>query len=82
MQSCKKTLILLETRKRYINRESKDVILSMVKDRPCTIRQISNAFSNKSYDVIKLLSDMVRNGQVMIKSTNEGLFVINGNPNL
>lgn len=68
--------------KRHVNRETKDVILSMVKDRPCTIRQITSAFSNKSYEVVKLLSDMVRNGQVMVKSTNEGLFVINGNPNL
>lgn len=72
----------METRKSHVNRETKDVILSMVKDRPCTIRQITNAFSNKSYEVVKLLSDMVRKGQVMVKSTNEGLFVISGNPNL
>jgi hypothetical protein len=72
----------MEMRKRHINRETKDVIFSMVKDRPCTIRQITNAFSNKSYEVVKLLSDMVRHGQVTVKSTNKGLFVIRGNPNL
>jgi len=72
----------MEMRNRCVNRETKDVILSMVKDRPCTIRQITNAFSNKSYEVVRLLSDMVRNGQVMVKSTNEGLFVVNNNPQL
>ena len=72
----------MEMEKRHVNRETKDVILSMVNDRPCTIRQITNAFSNKSYEVVKLLSDMVRNGQLMVKSTNEGLFVISGNSNL
>jgi hypothetical protein len=70
----------MEMREMRVNRETKDVILSMVKDRPCTIRQITNAFSNKSYEVVKLLSDMVRNGQVMVKSTNEGLFVVRNNP--
>ncbi len=71
----------MEMRKRHLDRETKDVIFSMVKDRPCTIRQITSAFSNKSYEVVKLLSDMVRHGQVTVKSTNEGLFVVSGNPN-
>ncbi len=67
----------MELKKRHVNRETRDVILSMVQDRPCTIRQITNAFSSKSYEVVKLLSDMVRNKQIMVKSTSEGLFVVN-----
>ena len=69
----------MELKKRHVNRETRDVILSMVQDRPCTIRQITNAFSSKSYEVVKLLSDMVRNKQIMVKSTSEGLFVVNNN---
>ena len=58
------------------NQVTRDVILSMVENSPCSIQQISHAFSARSYEVIKLLSDMVRNGQVMVKSTNEGLFIV------
>jgi hypothetical protein len=72
----------MELKKRHVNRETRDVILSMVQDRPCTIRQITNAFSNKSYEVVKLLSDMVRNKQILVKSTSEGLFVVSSHKGL
>jgi hypothetical protein len=66
----------MNTHTKQVNRMSRDVILSMVKKSPCSIQQISNTFSNRSYEVIKLLSDMVRSGQILVKSTNEGLFVV------
>lgn len=72
----------MKSKEKHVNRGTRDVILSMVQDRPCTIRQITNAFSNKSYEVVKLLSDMVRNRQLMVKSTSEGLFVISSDTNL
>jgi hypothetical protein len=59
-----------------VKQATKDVILSMVQKRPCSVQQITHSFSNGSYEVIKLLSDMVRKGQLMVKSTNEGLFVV------
>lgn len=71
----------MELIQRHVNKGTRDAILSMVEDKPCTIRQITSAFHNKSYEVVKLLSDMVRQGQIMIKSTNEGLFVVGGNTN-
>jgi hypothetical protein len=71
----------METRTKYQHPATRNVILSMVQKRPCTIRQITCAFNSRSYEVIKLLSDMVRNGQVMIKSTDNGLFVVGGHSN-
>jgi hypothetical protein len=53
----------------------------MVADRPHSVKQISHSFSARSYEVVKLLSEMVRNGQIMVKSTNEGLFVVGAHPN-
>ena len=58
---------------------TRDAILSMVANRPYSVKQITHSFSARSYDVVKLLSDMVRQGQVEVKSTNEGLFVVGGN---
>lgn len=58
---------------------TKDAILSMVATRPYSVKQITHSFSARSYDVLKLLSDMVRQGQVEVKSTDEGLFVVGGN---
>ena len=64
------------------NQPTKDAILSMVAKGPCSVQRITHAFSARSYEVVKLLSDMVRNGQVMIKSTNERPFVVsNGGMN-
>ena len=62
-------------------RATRDIILSMVANRPHSVKQITHAFSARSYDVVKLLSDMVRKGQVEVKSTNEGLFVVGANTN-
>jgi len=58
---------------------TKDAILSMVANRPYSVKQITHSFSARSYDVVKLLSDMVRQGQIEVKSTDEGLFVVGGN---
>ena len=66
----------MKTQPRQVNRATRNVILSMVEKSPCSIQQISQSFSARNYEVLKLLSDMVRSGQVMVKSTNEGLFVI------
>jgi hypothetical protein len=66
----------MKTQTKQVNRMTRDVILSMVKKSPCSIQQISNAFSSRSYEVIKLLSEMVRSGQILVKSTNEGLFIV------
>lgn len=66
----------MNTAKRQEKRASTEVILSMVEHRPCSVQQITQAFSARSYEVIKLLSNMVRRGQVMVKSTDEGLFIV------
>ena len=50
--------------------------MSLVARKPCSVQQITHAFSAQSYDVVKLLADMVRSGQVAVKSTDEGLFVV------
>jgi hypothetical protein len=63
-------------------RATRDLILSMVASRPHSVKQITHAFSARSYEVVKLLSDMVRKGQVEVKSTNEGLFVVGANTHL
>ena len=63
-------------------RATSDLILSMVANRPHSVKQITHAFSARSYEVVKLLSDMVRKGQVEVKSTNEGLFVVGANTHL
>ena len=55
---------------------TKDAILSMVAQQPCTVQRIKDAFSARSYDVVKLLSDLVRSGQVVIRSTNERPLVV------
>ena len=55
---------------------TKDAILSMVATQPCSVQRITHAFSARSYEIVKLLSDMVRNGQVTIKSTNERPIVV------
>ena len=59
-----------------VSRATKDVILSMVENKPCSVQQITHSFKSRSYEVIKLLSDMVRTGQIAVKSTDEGLFVV------
>jgi len=66
----------MELNQKQVNRKTRDVILSMIQDRPCSIRQITTSCSSRSYEVVKLLSDMVRSGQILIKSTNEGIFVV------
>jgi hypothetical protein len=71
----------METRNKNQHPATRNVILSMVQKQPCTIRQITRAFNSRSYDVVKLLSDMVRNGQVMVKSTDTGIFVVGGHSN-
>lgn len=58
------------------HRASRDIILAMVQQRPCSIQQLTRSFNARSNEVVKLLSDMVRDGQLVIKSTNEGLFVV------
>jgi hypothetical protein len=63
-------------------RATRDLILSMVANRPYSVKQITHSFSARSYEVVKLLSDMVRKGQVEVKSTNEGLFVVGADTNL
>jgi hypothetical protein len=72
----------METGRRQRGRVTSDRILSMVADRPHSVKQISHSFSARSYEVVKLLSEMVRNGQIMVKSTNEGLFIVGANTNL
>ena len=57
-------------------RARQDAIMSLVARKPCSVQQITHAFSAQSYDVVKLLADMVRSGQVAVKSTDEGLFVV------
>ena len=69
----------METNQTHVSRATPDVSLTMIESRPCSIQQITHSFSTRSYEVIKLLSDMVRKGQIMVKSTNEGLFVVSGN---
>jgi len=69
----------MEIRKEQGARATQDLILSMVASRPHSVKQITHAFSARSYEVVKLLSDMVRRGQVEVKSTNEGLFVVGAN---
>ncbi len=61
---------------RYGNQPTKDAILSMIEKRPCSVQRITHAFSARSYEVVRLISEMVRDGQVMIKSTNERPFVV------
>ena len=56
-------------------RARKEAILSMIAQKPCSIQQIMHALSTQSYDVVKILSEMVRSGQVTVKSLDEGLFV-------
>lgn len=72
----------MELSKKQANRKTRDVIMSMVQDRPCSIRQITTSCSSKSYEVVKLLSEMVRSGQIMVKSTNEGIFVVSSHAGL
>lgn len=64
-----------------VNRATKDVIFWMVQQRPCTIRQIAEYCSSNSYEVVKYLSEMVRHGQIMVKSVNGQLFVSSSNLN-
>ncbi|BBO71187.1 hypothetical protein DSCA_51170 [Desulfosarcina alkanivorans] len=71
----------MEMRKKNGHPATRNVILSMVRDQPCSIRQITRAFNSRSYDVVRLLSEMVRNGQVMVKSTDTGLFVVGSHSN-
>ena len=62
------------------NRSTKDVILSMVRRKPCTIRQIARSCAASSNEVVKHLSDMVRNGQIAVKSADDQLLVVNAIP--
>jgi len=68
----------METAKNPGCRATKDAILSMIAERPYSVQQITRSFSSRSYEVIRLLSDMVRSGQIMVKSTDAGLFVVGG----
>jgi hypothetical protein len=72
----------MELSKKQANRKTRDVIMSMVQDHPCSIRQITTSCSSRSYEVVKLLSEMVRSGQIMVKSTNEGIFVVSSHAGL
>lgn len=72
----------MEISKEQSVRATSDLILSMVASRPHSVKQITRAFSARSYEIVKLLSDMVRKGQVEVKSTNEGLFVVGVNTHL
>ena len=72
----------MELNQEQVNRKTRDVILSMVQDRPCSIRQITTSCRSRNYEVVKLLSDMVRSGQILVKSTNEGIFVVRSHAGL
>jgi len=72
----------MEISEKHGVRATQALILSMVAKRPHSVKQITHSFSTKSYDVAKLLSDMVREGQVEIKSIDSGLFVVGANTNL
>ena len=61
----------MESTAKHGNQPTKDAIGSMVAQKPCSVQQITHAFRARSYDVAKLPSGMVRNGQIQIKSTNE-----------
>lgn len=63
-------------------RLSKDVILSMVRQQPCTIGQIARSCAVSSNDVVKLLSGMVRGGQLSVKSQGDRLLVVNAIPRI
>jgi hypothetical protein len=56
-------------------RLSKDAILSIVQTQPCTIRQIVHFFNSNSYEVVRHLSNLVRQGQIVVKSINGQLTV-------
>lgn len=55
-------------------------ILSMLKRRPCTIRQLAEAFASSSYEVVKYLSDMVRSGEIAVRSADNQLLIVRANP--
>jgi hypothetical protein len=56
-------------------RLSKDAILSIVETQPRTVRQIVHFFNSNSYEVVKHLSNLVRHGQIGVKSINGQLTV-------
>jgi len=67
-------------KRRGANRSTRDVILSMVRKKPCTIQQIARTCAANSNEVVKHLSDMVRSGQIAVKSMGDRLLVVNAGP--
>ena len=61
-----------------LHRPTRDFILTMIRQGPCTIRQIADTCHSSSYDVVRYLSDMVRHDQIMVKSVNGQLIVSSG----
>lgn len=54
---------------------TRDIILSMIKHEPCTIRQIADYCSSDSYEIVKYLSAMSRQGQITVQYINGQLIV-------
>jgi len=55
----------------------RDVILSMLNRQPCTIRQIADYCSSNRYEISRYLSEMSRQGLIMVQYIN-GQIVVSG----
>jgi hypothetical protein len=62
------------------HRAARDTILSMVRQGPCTIRQLADACATSNYEVVKYLADLVRRGEIAIKSGDNPLLVVSASP--
>ena len=60
---------------RYLDPSTRDSILSMLKRQPCTIRQIADQCSSDSYVIVKYLSDLSRQGMLLVSYINGQVIV-------